>query len=74
MTSEEFRNNPLFLRNQFKSVGIFDMPIIRKQNTSLKDIKLGLSKAQQEELHRAISPEGLGSNELFSFAQEFFDK
>lgn len=40
LTSEAFRNNPLFLRNQFKSDGVFEMPIIRRQNIDLKDIKL----------------------------------
>ncbi|MGI5897408.1 MAG: DUF4417 domain-containing protein [Oscillospiraceae bacterium] len=40
MTSEEFRNNPLFLRNQFKSDGVFEMPIIRRQNIDFKDIQL----------------------------------
>ena len=40
LTSEDFRSNPLFLRNQFESEGIFGMPIIRRQNIDLKDIKL----------------------------------
>ena len=40
MTSEEFRSNPLFLRNQFKSDGVFEMPIIRRKNIDLKDVQL----------------------------------
>lgn len=40
MTSEEFRSSPLFLRNQFKSDGVFEMPIIRRQNIDLKDVQL----------------------------------
>ena len=40
MTSEEFRNNPLFLRNQFESDGNFDMPIIRKQYVDLSNVRL----------------------------------
>ena len=40
MTSEEFRSNPLFLRNQFKSDGVFEMPIIRRQNIDLIDFQL----------------------------------
>ena len=40
MTSEEFRNNPLFLRNQFESDGNFDMPIIRKQYIDLSNVRL----------------------------------
>ena len=31
MNSEEFRNRPMFLRNQFKSDGIFEIPIIENQ-------------------------------------------
>lgn len=40
MTSEEFRNNPMFLRNQFKSDGTFEMPIIKAQKITLKDVSL----------------------------------
>ena len=40
LKSEEFRNNPLFLRNQFRSDGVFEMPIIRRQDIDLKNIKL----------------------------------
>lgn len=40
MTSEEFRSNPLFLRNQFDPDGVFDIPLIRKQKIDLKDIQL----------------------------------
>lgn len=40
VTSEEFRNSPMFLRNQFKSEGVFEMPVIHRQNLDLEDIKL----------------------------------
>ena len=30
----------MFLRNQFKSDGVFEMPIIRRQDIDLKDVKL----------------------------------
>lgn len=40
LKSEEFRNNPLFLRNQCKSDGVFEMPIIRRQDIDLKNLKL----------------------------------
>lgn len=40
MTSEEFRNDPLFLRNGIKGKGIFDIPIIKKETVNLKIIQL----------------------------------
>lgn len=40
MTSEEFRSNPLFMRNQFKGVGIFEMPVIQKQSIDLSNFSL----------------------------------
>lgn len=38
MTSEEFRNNPMFLRNQFKSDGTFGIPVIKSQKIDMKNI------------------------------------
>ena len=40
MTSEEFRNNPLFLRNQFNGDGTFEMPVIKKQEIELDNVSL----------------------------------
>ena len=40
MTSEEFRNNPMFLRNQFETDGVFEMPKIKKDEISLENIAL----------------------------------
>ena len=40
LTSSEFRNNPLFLRNQFHGTEVFELPIIRRQNIDINDIKL----------------------------------
>ena len=39
MTSEAFRNNPLFLRNQFEGEGTFQIPIVKKQHISLEQLK-----------------------------------
>lgn len=36
MTSEEFRNNPLFLRNGIKGKGNFDIPVSRKKPSTYK--------------------------------------
>lgn len=30
----------MFLRNQFKSVGMFRLPLVKKQKISLEDVKL----------------------------------
>lgn len=40
MTSIEFRNDPMFLRNQFKPDGTFEMPKIKKDKISLENIEL----------------------------------
>lgn len=40
MTSEEFRCDPMFLRNQFQSNGTFELPIIKKQKPDLKELAL----------------------------------
>lgn len=40
MTSEEFRTNPMFLRNQFKGDGVFEIPKIKKEEIELGNIEL----------------------------------
>lgn len=40
MTSKEMRDNPFFTRNGFKTVGKWDIPLVKKQNLDLKDIQL----------------------------------
>ena len=40
MTSVEFRNDPMFLRNQFKNEGTFEMPKIKKEEVDLENIEL----------------------------------
>lgn len=40
LTSAEFRNNPLFLRNQFLSEGTFEMPKIKKEEIDLENVEL----------------------------------
>lgn len=40
MTSVEFRNDPMFLRNQFESDGTFEMPKIKKDEIDLENIEL----------------------------------
>ena len=39
MTSEEFRSDPLFLRNQFKHDGSLEMPIIKRQKIDIDNLK-----------------------------------
>ncbi len=40
MTSEEFRRNPLLLRNQFDRSGTFEIPGIKKEEISLENLSL----------------------------------
>lgn len=40
LTSEDFRRNPMFLRNQFQGDGVFELPIIKKAEIDLKDVML----------------------------------
>ena len=48
ITSYELRNEPLFLRNQFKGVGMFKLPLVKKQEISLEDVSLvGYDKVNQ---------------------------
>lgn len=40
----------MFLRNQFKSVGMFKLPLVKKQEISLEDVKLiGYDKVNQSD-------------------------
>ena len=40
MTSEEFRTNPLLLRNQFERSGTFEIPVIQKEKINLENLTL----------------------------------
>ena len=40
MTSLEMRDNPLFMRNSFETVGKWGIPLVKKQNIDLSDIWL----------------------------------
>lgn len=40
MTSLEMRSNPLFMRNSFKTSGKWDIPIIKKQDIPLDNVRL----------------------------------
>ena len=40
MTSEEFRTNPLLLRNQFEKAGTLEIPLIRKDEVTLENLSL----------------------------------
>ncbi len=50
MTSEAFRNQGLFLRNQFQGEGIFEIPIVKKQHVNVETITLiGYDHVKPEE-------------------------
>ena len=40
MKSVDFRNDPMFLRNQFERDGTFEMPVIKKAKLDLDNIEL----------------------------------
>lgn len=58
MTSKEFRNNPLFLRNEFEVEGRWGIPIIKKQQLDLENIELiscsDASKKDTKNLHKGV--------------------
>ena len=55
MKSVDFRNDPMFLRNQFVRDGTFEMPAIKKTKLDLDNIELigydKLSEGQTEKLY-----------------------
>ena len=54
LKSVDFRNDPMFLRNQFARDGTFEMPIIKKTKLDLDNIELigydKLSEGQTEKI------------------------
>ena len=55
MKSVDFRNDPLFLRNQFPRDGTFEMPIIRKTKLSLDNLELiGYDRLSEEETEKVV--------------------
>ncbi len=58
MKSIEFRNNPLFLRNEHKAEGGWDYPIIKKQSLDLTNLQLisfsDISSSDSKNLHKGV--------------------
>ena len=58
MKSYEYRNDPLFLRNQFDVEGKWGFPVIRKQTLDLVDLELiacsDVSKKDEKNLHKGV--------------------
>lgn len=58
MISKIFRNNPLFLRNEFETEGRWGFPIIKKQQLDVNDIELiscsDVSKKDDRNLHKGV--------------------
>ncbi len=55
MTSEEFRTNPMFLRNQFKGDGVFEIPKIEKEEIELENIELiGYDRLSEKETEKIV--------------------
>lgn len=58
MNSKTFRNDPLFLRNEFETEGKWGFPIIKKQQLDVNDIELiscsDVSKKDDRNLHKGV--------------------
>lgn len=55
MTSEEFRTNQMFLRNQFVGDGVFEIPKIEKEEIDLENIELiGYDKLNEDETNKTV--------------------
>jgi len=55
MTSEKFRNNPMFLRNQFRGDGVFEIPKIEKNEIDLENIELiGYDKISEKATDKIV--------------------
>ena len=58
MTSKIYRNDPLFLRNEFETEGRWGFPIIKKQQLDVNDIELiscsDVSKKDDKNLHKGV--------------------
>lgn len=55
MTSENFRTNLMFLRNQFKGDGVFEIPKIEKEEINLENIELiGYDRLNENETEKIV--------------------
>ena len=55
MKSVDFRNDPMFLRNQFARDGTFEMPIIKKTKLDLDDIEfIGYDKLNEGQTDKIV--------------------
>ena len=55
MKSVDFRNDPMFLRNQFARDGTFEMPVIKKTKLDLDDIELiGYDKLNEGQTEKIV--------------------
>ncbi len=55
MKSIEFRTNPMFLRNQFKGDGVFEIPKIEKEEIKLENVELiGYDKLNENETEKIV--------------------
>lgn len=55
MKSVDFRNDPMFLRNQFARDGTFELPVIKKTKIDLEDVKLiGYDKLNEKEADKIV--------------------
>lgn len=55
MKSADFRNDPMFLRNQFVRDGTLEMPVIKKTRIDLDDVELiGYDKVHEGQTAKIV--------------------
>ncbi|MBO4844727.1 MAG: DUF4417 domain-containing protein [Lachnospiraceae bacterium] len=58
MKSKIFRNDPLFLRNEYVSEGRWDFPVVKKQDINLENVELisysDISSADTKNLYKGV--------------------
>lgn len=55
MKSVDFRNDPMFLRNQFARDGTFEMPVIKKTKLDLDNIEfIGYDKLSEGQTDKIV--------------------
>ncbi len=58
MTSKAYRTSPVFLRNEYKTVGLWNIPIIKKQSVDLDNLELisysDISSSDTKNLHKGV--------------------
>lgn len=58
--SKEYRNDPLFLRNEFEKYGKWEIPVVKRQNIPIDDIDLiAVSNIKNKENRESMKKKGV---------------